>query len=124
MDIIVFRLTLARSDGCCLPSLFPAHPRLLFGPLLFPVHALCRPRFTFGGNNRRMKQLGNRSPIEVMTGRAMWVDVRWRGWDKAHDTAEFLDELIKDVPEMVREYLFEHGDDEACQRELHRLGFL
>ena len=50
----------------------------------------------------------------------LMLQVRWLGYDAAHDTEEPVTNLIEDVPDMVESYLRKHPDDRACARMLSR----
>ena len=52
--------------------------------------------------------------------KTLHIQVRWRGYDAAHDTFEPAHSLVKDVPDMVEEYLRQNRSDPGCARMLKR----
>ena len=56
-----------------------------------------------------------------MTGRGMEINVRWLGFDEAHDTWEPATTLAEDVPELVEAFLYAKRADKRCARLLKKL---
>ena len=50
----------------------------------------------------------------------MEIRVRWLGFTAALDTWESVENLVEDVPDMVRDYLQSNINEPACRRMMQR----
>ena len=55
-----------------------------------------------------------------MTAQGMQIQVRWLGFDHAHDTWEPANNLAEDVPELLEAYLYDKRADKRCARLLRQ----
>ena len=53
--------------------------------------------------------------LETDDGGRWKIQVRWRGFDEAFDTWESLDNLLEDVPALVKAYAREVADKELLE---------